>query len=151
MSVPKCQVDGELVRVFRGKYSGARFRLNWFPLQPKSLTLILNNKNGAFLGNLWDAVGDGKLHGFAKGTVDYLTGAVRVTFVSPPPRGTYLTARYEYDPLPKGPLPTLDLVITSSLVVAKTRKLEPGWTVDEETELEVVFGEEAKVTLEDLA
>jgi hypothetical protein len=148
---PNCIVDKEVVRIFGGRYSGARFKLNWFPLQPKSLTLILSSENGALLSILLDAVGDGKFFSnFVKGTVNYSTGVVQVTFASPPPKGTYLTASYEYDPIPKGPLPQIDLVLTSSLVVEKTRKLEPGWTVDEETELEVVLGGEIKVTLEDL-
>ena len=78
----------------------------------------------------YDADGSGELAGKqgAFGTVDYLTGAVSVTFPSAPANGIAILIDYQTD-VERGDIPEIDLELDSRLVKAHPYALKGVWSM----------------------
>lgn len=81
------------------------------------------------------------------GTINYANGAVDVTFASAPSNGTPITISYSYDMEANSNIPQMDLVLQSSPVVARPRKLKTSWSLEAAFNLRSLQGLEAEVEL----
>lgn len=91
--------------------------------------------------------GNGGLAGDGAGTINYQTGALDVTFTDNVALGTAVLATYEYDLEGQSNIPEIDLILTSSPVVAKPRKLKSKWSLEAAFNLRSLHGLEAEVEL----
>jgi hypothetical protein len=92
-------------------------------------------------GNLTGDVGAGN------NTVNYVTGAIDVDFAVAPGVGQPITCSYEYDMEAQSNIPEIDLILTSSPVVARPRKLKARWSLESAFNLRSLHGLEAEVEL----
>lgn len=81
------------------------------------------------------------------GTVDYATGAVSLTFNTAVVSGVSVEATYEYDMEANTQIPEVDLLLTSSPVVARPRKLRSRWSMEAAANLRTVHGLDAETEL----
>jgi hypothetical protein len=93
--------------------------------------------------------GAGTLTGDAAGTgtIDYVTGAISVTFNAAPAAGANVDAAYEYDMEANTQIPEVDLLLTSSPVIARPRKLRSRWSMEAAANLRTVHGLDAETEL----
>lgn len=91
--------------------------------------------------------GAGNLVGDGTGTIDYVSGAVDVTFVNAPASSASITVNYEYDMEGNSNIPEIDLILTSSPVVARPRKMKARWSLESAFNLRALHGLEAEVEL----
>ena len=91
--------------------------------------------------------GSGNLVGDGAGTIDYGSGAVDVTFANAPASGMVVTSNYEYDMEGNSNIPEIDLILTSSPVIARPRKMKARWSLESAFNLRTLHGLEAEVEL----
>ena len=91
--------------------------------------------------------GNGNLTGDGTGTVDYTSGAVDVTFATAPATGMSVSVNYEYDMEGNSNIPEIDLILTSSPVIARPRKMKARWSLESAFNLRTLHGLEAEVEL----
>jgi len=80
-------------------------------------------------------------------TVTYGNGAYNVTFAAAPAAGLNVTADYEVNFEGNANTPELDLVISSSPVVARPNKLRLRWSVEAQQDLQAYHGVNAEAEL----
>lgn len=124
-----------------GPYTGS---LTYIPVRPGTIeieTIVaaaseVVTDDGA--GGLSNAAG-------ATGSVNYATGEVSVTFsgVTSDP----ITTSYDYNMEGNPNIPEIDLVLTSSPVIARTRKLRSRWSMEAAANLRNVHGIDAEAEL----
>lgn len=85
--------------------------------------------------------------GFDASTVNYTTGAVSIDFTTAPTTGAAITMTYEYDMEANSNIPEVDLLLTSSPVVARPRKLRSRWSMEAAANLRTVHGLDAETEL----
>lgn len=92
--------------------------------------------------------GTGNLTGdCSTGTVDYTSGATTVTFNNAVGTGVTISANYEYDMEGNSNIPEIDLILQSSPVVARPRKMKARWSLESAFNLRTLHGLEAEVEL----
>lgn len=119
--------------------------VDYSPLKPG--TIVLTATIGATAAEITDD-GNGQLIGDIGGgtnTVNYVTGAIAVDWSAAPDSGTAVLAAYAYDMEGSDTLPDIDMQLTSSPVVAKTRKLRTRWSLEAAQDLRNLHGLEAEV------
>jgi hypothetical protein len=116
--------------------------LTWLPIRPGSLTVTAATITGTDDGN-----GLITGTGITSGTINYATGAIAVTFTVAVANGVAITADYEYDSEMNTNIPQVDMILSSSPVQAKPKKLRTRWGMEAEQDLKSVHGLEAEVEL----
>lgn len=91
--------------------------------------------------------GNGNLVGDGTGTIDYSSGAVDVVFTNAPSNAAVVEANYEYDMEGNSNIPEIDLILTSSPVIARPRKMKARWSLESAFNLRTLHGLEAEVEL----
>lgn len=91
--------------------------------------------------------GNGNLVGDGTGTIDYVSGALDVTFAVAPSNAAVIAATYEYDMEGNSNIPEVDLILTSSPVIARPRKMKARWSLESAFNLRALHGLEAEVEL----
>jgi len=130
-----------------GPYTGS---LSYIPVRPGSVQIFTQDD----VGNARTLTDDGAggLSGHGTGTVSYATGDISVTFTAGPgganiPASELITMTYEYNMEGNPNLPEIDLVLTSSPVIARPRKLRSRWSMEAAANLRNVHGLDAEAEL----
>ena len=137
------QVEDESAGTGNGAATQFQGNLSWTPLRPGSLVLsdgdqvVTDDGNGNLVGDV----------GAGNNTVNYGTGAYDVTFAAAPDNGDPITAAYQFNMEANNSLPEVDLVLTSTPVMAKPRKLRTKWSVEAGQDLMAVHNMSAEVEL----
>lgn len=139
------EIDSEDVGDGDGSTATFTPTLSYTPVKPGTLKLsatasaaaleVTDDGNGALVGDV----------GVGTNTINYVTGAINVTFSSAPDSNTDITAQYEYDFEASDTVPDIDLSITGSPVVARTRKMRTRWSLESAQDLRNLHGLEAEV------
>jgi len=118
--------------------------LDYLPVKPG--TVVLTTLIAAVAAEITDD-GNGNLVGDigAASTINYVTGLITVTWVAAPDLAADINAAYSYDMEANDTVPDLDMQLTSSPVVAKTRKLRTRWSLEADQDLRTLHGLEAEV------
>lgn len=113
------------------------------PVRPNTVSItdgvetFTDNGNGTLTGSLGGT-----------GTIVYSSGAITtITFNTAPTDGTNMEADYEYNMEANTQIPEVDLVLTSSPVVARPRKLRSRWSMEAAANLRTVHGLDAETEL----
>lgn len=128
----------------KGPYAGS---LSYVPIRPGTVSITAPPQAGGSDMVVTDD-GAGGLTGDGTGTVDYSNGAVSVTFTPDNvDAADIVSATYDYNMEGNPNLPEIDLVLTSSPVIARTRKLRSRWSMEAAANLRNVHGIEAEAEL----
>ncbi len=109
--------------------------LDFQPVQKGTFTI----KAGAVVGTD-DGNGNIVGAGIASGTINYVTGAVSVTFTSAPGSGVDIFATYRYDMEMNEKIPQINVALSMSEVRAKPRKLKTIWSPEASEDLRAFHG-----------
>ena len=147
-------VEGE--QVYNSTGTGVSFTgqvLAYHPLRPGGLVISYTNTGGYAATLTDDGAGGllgaaGELHGAGPNTIDYGTGALSITFdTGKDPSAGAITATYDYNSEGYADVAQVDLILTSTPVVARPRKLRARWSIEAAAQLKAVHGDEAEVEL----
>jgi hypothetical protein len=133
-------IDTESVGSGAGTANPSVTNFSYLPLIPGTVTITDGTQ-------VLTDDGAGALGGDGTGTVNYQTGATTVVFSNVVPSGQALTASYRYDMEANANIPSMDLVLQSSPVVARPRKLKTAWSLEAAFNLRSLHGLEAEVEL----
>jgi hypothetical protein len=137
------QVEGEVIGSGTGSATDFQGNLSYLPVRAGSFT----GTDGTVTGSD-DGAGNITGTGIAVGsTIDYITGEVQLNFSSAPGAGVAIEASYEYDMEANDNLPEIDLLLTSSPVIARPRKLRSRWSMEAAANLRTVHGLDAETEL----
>lgn len=138
------QIDEEVIGA-GGANSFTGVTLSYGPVVPGSVTItdgvqiINDDTNGSFIGDVGSAA-----------AINYATGSLSgstTMFAATPAAGTTITATYSYDMEANPNIPQMDLVLNSSPVTARPRKLRTNWSLESAFNLRSLHGLEAEVEL----
>lgn len=137
-------VEGEIPAGFTGDGSTKAFTgtLAYTPIRPGTLTITATVKGVEV--ELRDD-GNGGISGASLDTtktnsVDYTNGEVTLNFSIAPDSGTDINCTYVYDSEGYEEIPSIDLMLSSSPIVAKKRPLRTRWSLEAEQDLLKVHG-----------
>lgn len=133
-------VEGEVIGTGTGSNPTFTPNLSYTPVRAGSLSITDGVSTLADDGN-------GNLVGDGTGTVNYDTGAVSITFANNPANASPVSATYEYDMEGNSNIPEIDLILTSSPVIARPRKMKARWSLESAFNLRTLHGLEAEVEL----
>ena len=133
-------VEGEVLGTGNGSNAQFTPNLSYTPVRAGSVSITDGVSTVTDDGN-------GNLVGDGTGTVDYTSGAVDVTFATAPTNGASVSINYEYDMEGNSNIPEVDLILTSSPVVARPRKMKARWSLESAFNLRALHGLEAEVEL----
>lgn len=133
-------VEGETVGTGTGSQTEFTPNLSYTPVRAGSVTLT----DGI---SIVSDDGNGNLVGDGAGTIDYTSGAVDVTFTNAPASAAVVEANYEYDMEGNSNIPEIDLILASSPVIARPRKMKARWSLESAFNLRTLHGLEAEVEL----
>jgi hypothetical protein len=149
------EIDSETFGTGTGSEDVFTGDLSYVPIRKNTLTVTADTVTGTD-----DGAGNITGTGVDSGTINYTTGAISIDFTANVSTGVPVTASYEYDMEANPQIPEVDLVLTSSPVVAHPRKLRSRWSMeaaahmrnlhglDPETELSAVLAEELKFEID---
>lgn len=136
-------IEGETIGTGTGAAVNFTPSLSFTPVRAGSVSItdgtqiITDDGNGNLTGDV----------GAGVNTVDYVTGAINVDFAVAPINAQPITCSYEYDMEAQSNIPEIDLILTSSPVVARPRKLKARWSLESAFNLRSLHGLEAEVEL----
>lgn len=133
-------VEGETIGTGTGNQAQFTPNLTYTPIRAGSVTITDGTSVVTDDGN-------GNLQGDGTGTIDYTSGAVDVTFANNPASAMAVTATYEYEMEGNSNIPEIDLILTSSPVIARPRKMKARWSLESAFNLRNLHGLEAEVEL----
>jgi len=134
-------VDEEQVATGDGTTVAFTANISFTPIVPSSIVItdgiqvVTDNGAGGVTGDA------------SAGSVNYANGSLAVTFSSAPSSGTPITVSYTYDMEANPLLPEMDLVLQSTPVMARPRKLKTKWSLEAAFNLRSLHGLEAEVEL----
>lgn len=134
-------IDEESVGTGDGATQAFTANLSFTPVVPGSVVIT----DG--VSTVTDDGAGGVTGDASAGSVNYANGAVSVTFNTAPASGVALTVSYSYDMEANPLLPEMDLVLQSTPVVARPRKLKTKWSLEAAFNLRSLHGLEAEVEL----
>lgn len=123
-------IDNEILHA--GGQTVVEGNLDYTPVRPGTITIK---------GGLAEVMDDGKgnLKGGATGTIDYNTGAYKLTFSSEP--SSAVEAEYHFDlEVAPSTIPQVDIKIEEAIVTARPRKLRALYAFDAAYDLEMSQG-----------
>lgn len=134
-------VDAESVGTGTGAAVNFTGNLSYLPAKPGTISItdgtqiITDDGNGNLVGDT----------GAGTNTINYQTGAFDLDFDTAPGLGDPLTAEYDYDGEANDTQPDMDMVLTSSPVQSKPRRLRTRWSVESQQDLKRVWGLDAEL------
>lgn len=139
------EIDEEEVGTGTGAATNFTGNLSYLPVKPGTVKFtgdvggtaleITDDGNGNLIGDI----------GAGTNTIDYVSGAFDLDFSSAIDAGDPVNAQYSYDLEGNDTIPDIDMQLTSSPVVAKTRKLRTRWSLEAAQDLRNLHGLEAEV------
>jgi hypothetical protein len=133
-------VEGEVLGTGNGSTTEFTPNLSYTPVRAGSVAIT----DG--ISTITDD-GNGNLVGDGVGTIDYTSGAIDVTFTNAPSANSPVEVNYEYDMEGNSNIPEIDLILTSSPVIARPRKMKARWSLESAFNLRTLHGLEAEVEL----
>jgi hypothetical protein len=134
------------------QFGGAGAKFAWAPVRPGSVVISYHLHGAVTAATLTDD-GAGGFVGAAgeltpPATINYATGEYEINYVAghEPNTGT-ITVTYDFNSEGHLDIPQIDLVLTSTPVIARPRKLRARWSIEAAAQLKSVHGEEAEVEL----
>jgi len=135
--------------------------LSYTPIKGTTLTITTLDASGNVLTVTDDGNGalTGSLTGATK-TINYSNGGLVFTLSAAPGSGQPILATYDYDMEAQPNIPEIDLILSSSPVIARPRKLRSKWSLeaafnlrslhglDTETELVAALGAEIRFEID---
>jgi hypothetical protein len=132
------QIDEEFVAASAQPASSVS--LQFYPAIPGTVVVTdgvqtaVDNGAGTFVGNV------------SAGTIDYAAGTIsNLTFTATP--SANVTASYQYDMEANANIPQMDMLLQSSPITARPRKLRTNWSLESAFNLRALHGLEAEVEL----
>jgi hypothetical protein len=135
-------VEEEAVGTGDGVTAGSTGALAHIPVRAGTVKFtdgtqeVVDNGNGALVGN----VNPGGVN-----TINYANGVYNGTFANAPAAGAAITCSYEYNMEANTDIPEVDLLLTSSPVTARPRKLRARWSIEAQQDFEAYHGINAEV------
>jgi len=138
-------IDEENVGTGTGVATAFTGNLSYLPVKPGTVKFtgdvsgvlleVTDDGNGNMIGDI----------GVGTNTINYVTGAFNFDFSSAIDSGDPVNAAYSYDLEGNDTIPDIDMQLTSSPVVATTRKLRTRWSLEAAQDLRNLHGLEAEV------
>lgn len=139
-------IDGESIgtgngstTVFTGQTAGA---VAWTPVLANTVTVTA----GSVIGKD-DGAGNITGSGIASGTINYVTGALSVTFSVAPVNGLAVITTYQYNSEGSSAVPSVFVDISLVAVTAKSRKIKALWSSEAADDLKALHGVDAEQEL----
>lgn len=133
------KVEGETWRAAASSSTTYAGTLGWKPVVPSTLTVTIDSVVGTD-----DGEGAITGTGISSGTINYNTGEISITLDSG--ATVAATATYEYNNEANTQIPEIELDITETPVVAKSRKLRAKWSPEVQQDLGTVHGVDGETT-----
>lgn len=139
------EIDEEEVGTGTGAVTNFTGNLSYLPVKPGTVKFT-----GDVAGTLLEVTDDGNGNligdiGAGTNTINYVSGAFDFDFSGAIDAGDPVNAQYSYDLEGNDTIPDIDMQLTSSPVVAKTRKLRTRWSLEAAQDLRNLHGLEAEV------
>lgn len=138
-------IDEENVGTGTGAATNFTGNLSFLPVKPGTVKFtgdvsgttleVTDDGNGNMIGDI----------GAGTNTINYVTGAFNFDFSSAIDSGDPVNAAYSYDLEGNDTIADIDMQLTSSPVIAKTRKLRTRWSLEAAQDLRNLHGLEAEV------
>lgn len=139
-------IDGESIgtgnastTVFTGANSG---NVAWTPVRASTVKVVAGAVSGAD-----DGAGNITGVGISAGTINYVTGALSVTFSVAPASGVAVLTTYQYNSEGSTKIPTVNVDIALVAVTAKSRKIKALWSSEAADDLKALHGVDAEQEL----
>ena len=116
--------------------------LAFIPVRPGTVTVVAASVTGTDNGS-----GTISGTGISSGTIDYTSGAISITFSSAPANGVSVKVTYEYNSETQQNIPEIDILLSSSPVTARPRKLRARWGLESANNLKALYGLDADTEL----
>lgn len=139
------EIDEEEVGTGTGGVTQFTGNLSYLPVKPGTVKFVgeassvelevTDDGNGNMIGDI----------GAGTNTINYVTGAFDFDFSANIDSGAPVNAAYSYDLEGNDAIPDIDMQLTSSPVVARTRKLRTRWSLEAAQDLRNLHGLEAEV------
>lgn len=133
------EVDGEVWKAAGTSTTSYSGTLGWKPVVPGSVTVTINTITGTD-----DGAGAITGTGINAGTINYATGAIALTLAAGNTNAA--TATYKYNSEANTQIPEIELDITSTAVVAESRKLRAKWSPEAQQDLNSQHGVDGETT-----
>lgn len=137
------KVEGETLGTGNGGVANYTGNLSWTPIRPGTIQItdgtqtVTDDGNGNLIGDI----------GAGNNTIDYITGAYDVTFAANVGAGEVITADYTYNIEESLLIPEIEIVLTSSPVMARKRALKAVWSLDAEMDMKNFYGINSEVEI----
>ena len=129
-------VDVEILGTGNGTLTAFTANIEYLPIRPNTFQVEVGNVVGSDDGN-GNITGTGIA---ANSTVNYTTGAVTLNFSAAPADGDPINAEYRFDLEGSENVPEVDVIITSSPVIARPRKLRARYSLEGAANLQAIHG-----------
>lgn len=135
-------VDGESVGTGDNTTAPTLSNLSYIPVMPGTVTIVTGGGQSAADDGNGGWTGDA-----ASGSIDYSSGAISITWNSTVATADTITATYDFNSEFNAGVPLIDLIITSSPVTARPRKLRARWGMEAQQDLSAIHGIDAETEL----
>jgi len=138
------KINVEQIGVGTGAVAHYTANLSWIAVRPSSVTIttgthtVTDDGNGHLIGDV---------NGGGVNTINYVTGAIDVTFSSNVPGAAPIVVDYNYNMEMSDQTPEVDIVLSSSPVVAQPKHLKAKWSHDAEQDLMALHGINAETEI----
>jgi hypothetical protein len=135
-------VDGEAVGTGDGSTTAFSHNLAWTPVRASSVKVVAGSVVGTD-----DGAGNITGAGIASGSINYVSGALSVTFSAAPAAAVAISATYQYNAEGSSKVPSVNVDIALVAVTAKSRKIKALWSSEAADDLKALHGVDAEQEL----
>jgi hypothetical protein len=132
-------IESEQIGLGDGSDATFEANLGYVPVRPGTVVItvgsvtVTDNGNGTLAGT-----------GLTSGTVDYVSGAVALTFAAAPQAADVITATYDWNSEGSTNLPQMNFQISSAPIYARRHALRGRWSFEAEQMLSALHGLKAE-------
>lgn len=123
--------------------------LDFIPVKPGSVTITTVIAATGAVSITDDGAGNlvGAASAITSGTIDYNTGVLTITFAHNVVNAEDILVTYDYDSQGHENIPEVDILLTSSPVTSRSRKLRARWGLEAANNLRALYGLDADTEL----
>lgn len=140
-------IDGEIYLTTSGGGANLNGTLAFVPVIAGSVSISVTGVSGTITDDGLGALTGTADLALSAGTIDYTTGAIVATLVTPVGNGKSSVATYKYNMEGNSLVPQVDVDIALVSVTAKTRKLKALWSSEASDDLKALHGLDAEAEI----